>query len=118
MVSVKRLNPEYKKKNKKKNLFDNATFVADTKGSNPPSGAGKNGVGLAPLQKFYIDLTGPHRRSAGEHVYLLTGICCFNKYLIVVPLRDKSALTIANALLKHVYLIYGACEFMTMGRSL
>ena len=70
----------------------------------------KNGVGLAPFQKFHIDLTGPHRRSAGGHVYLLTGICCFTKYLVVVPLRDKSALTVANALLKHVYLIYSACE--------
>ena len=70
----------------------------------------RNGVGLAPFQKFHIDLTGPHRRSAGGHVYLLTGICCFTKYLVVVPLRDKSALTVANALLKHVYLIYGACE--------
>ena len=30
---------------------------------------------LAPFQKVHIDLTGPHRRSAGRHVYLLTGIC-------------------------------------------
>ena len=80
------------------------------KGPTRPQGAMKNGVGLAPFQKFHIDLTGPHRRSSGGHVYLLTGICCFTKYLVVVPLRDKSALTVANALLKHVYLIYGAVE--------
>ena len=43
-------------------------------------------------------------------MYLLTGICCFTKYLIAVPLRDKSALTVANALLENVYLIYGAVE--------
>ena len=75
-----------------------------------PQGAMKNGVGLALFQKFHIDLTGPHRRSAGGHVYLLTGICGFTKYLVVVPPKDKSALTVANALLKHVYLIYGAVE--------
>ena len=80
------------------------------KGPTRPQGAMRNGIGLAPFQKFHIDLTGPHRRRAGGHVYLLTGICCFTKYLVVVPLRDKSALTVANALLKHVYLIYGACE--------
>ena len=74
----------------------------------------KNGVGLAPFQKFHIDLTGPHRRSSGGHVYLLTGICCFTKYSIVVPLRDKSALTVLNALLKHVYLIYGAVELQVL----
>ena len=55
-------------------------------------------------------LTEPHRRSAKGNQYLLTGICCFTKYLITVPIRDKSALTVANALLKHVYLIYGAVE--------
>ena len=80
------------------------------KGPTRPQGPMRNGVGLSPFQKFHIDLTGPHRRSAGGHVYLLTGICCFTKYLIAVPLRDKSALTVANALLKHVYLIYGAVE--------
>ena len=80
------------------------------KGPARPQGAMKNVVGLAPFQKFHIDLTGPHRKSAGGHVYLLTGICCFTKYLIAVPLKDKTALTVANALLKHVYLIYGAVE--------
>ena len=70
----------------------------------------KNGVGLASFQKFHIDLTGSHRQSSGGHVYLLIGICCFTKYLIVFPSRDKSALTVANALLKHVHLIYGAME--------
>ena len=80
------------------------------KGPARPQGPMKNGVGLAPFQKFHIDLTGPHRRSSGGHVYLLTGICCFTKYLVVVPLKDKSALSVANALLKHVYLIYGAVE--------
>ena len=59
------------------------------KGPTRPQGAMKNGVGLAPFQKFHIDLTGPHRRSSGGHVYLLTGICCFTKYLIAVPLKDK-----------------------------
>ena len=80
------------------------------KGPVRPQGAMKNGVGLAPFQKFHIDLTGPHRRSSGGHVYLLTGICCFTKYLIAVPLKDKSALAVANALLKNVYLVYGAVE--------
>ena len=80
------------------------------KGPTRPQGAMKNGVGLAPFQKFHIDLTGPHSKSSGGHVYLLTGICCFTKYLIAVPLKDKTALTVANALLKTLYLIYGAVE--------
>ena len=73
-------------------------------------GAMKNGVGLAPFYKFHIDLTRPHRKSSGGHVYLLTGIYCFTKYLITVPIRDKTVLTVANALLQNVHLIYGAVE--------
>ena len=70
------------------------------KGPTRIQGAMKNGVGLVPFQEFHIDLTGPHRKSSGGHVYLLTGVCCFTKYLIAVPLKDKTALTVANALLK------------------
>jgi hypothetical protein len=35
------------------------------KGPSKPQGVMRNGVGLAPFQKFHIDLTGPHRRSSG-----------------------------------------------------
>ena len=80
------------------------------KGPRFPQGEMQNGVGLAPFQKFHVDLTGSHRKSAKGNKYLLTGICCFTKYLITVPIRDKSALTVANALLKNVHLIYGAVE--------
>lgn len=62
------------------------------------------------MQKFHIDLTGPHVRSKNGHTYLLTGICSFSKYLVAVPLRDKTALSVARALVKHVYLVYGAAE--------
>ena len=80
------------------------------KGPQKPQGYLKTGVGLSPFQKFHVDLTGPHKTSAGGHNYLLTGICCFTKYLIVVPIRDKTAVTVANALLEHVYLRYGIPE--------
>ena len=31
----------------------------------------------------------------------------FTKYLICVPIRDKNALSVAKALVKHVYLLFG-----------
>jgi hypothetical protein len=37
-------------------------------------------------------------------------VCSFTKYLIVVPLRNKTALVVAKALVDHVYLIYGPME--------
>jgi len=62
------------------------------------------------MQKMHIDLTGPHVRSKNGYTYLLTAICSFSKYLIAVPLRDKTALSVAKALVKNVYLIYGAVQ--------
>src|SRR5271169_1235299 len=64
----------------------------------------------APLRKLHIDLTGPHVKSGGGFVYLLTCIDYFTKYLITVPIRDKTALSVAQALVKHVYLVYGAVD--------
>ena len=63
-----------------------------------------------PMRKLHVDLTGPHVRSKNGFVYLLTAICQFTKYLVAVPLRDKTALSVAKALVKHVYLVYGSVE--------
>ena len=58
-----------------------------------------------PFTKIHVDLTGPHVRSKNGFVFLLTAIDYFTKYLIYVPIRDKTALSVAKALVKHVYLL-------------
>ena len=60
----------------------------------------------APFTKIHVDLTGPHVRTKNGFVYLPTAVDYFNKYLICVPIRDKSALSVAKALVKHVYLLF------------
>ena len=70
----------------------------------------QHAVSNGPMQKFHVDLTGPHVRSKNGFVYLLTGICQFTKYLVAVPLRDKTALSVSRALVKNVYLVYGAVD--------
>ena len=57
--------------------------------------------------KIHVDLTGPHVRSKNGFVYLLTAVDYFTKYLICIPIRDKTALSVAKALVKHVYLMLG-----------
>ena len=64
----------------------------------------------APMEKFHVDLIGPLPRSISGYHYILTGVCNFTKYLVTVPLRDKTALTVAKALVKSVYLVYGAVD--------
>ena len=70
--------------------------------------------GFTAMQKFYVDLTGSHVRSKG---YLLSGIRCFTKYLIAVPLRDKNAPSGSRALVKYVYCLYGSPEIVVSVRG-
>ena len=65
-----------------------------------------------PMQKFHVDLTGPHVRSKHSFTYLFTGICNFTKYLIAVPIRDKTASMVAHVLVNYVYLQYGAVDIL------
>jgi Integrase zinc binding domain len=54
--------------------------------------------GCTVWQKIHIDLTGPHVRSRNGFTYLLTIICSSTKFLVAVPLRDKTALSVAKAM--------------------
>ena len=63
-----------------------------------------------PMSKIHIDLIGPFPRSYDGYVYALTVICSFTKYVITVPLRDKSAFSVARELVRKVYLQYSPSE--------
>ena len=56
--------------------------------------------------RLSIDLVGRLPPSQSYH-YLLTCLDGYSKYLILVPLRDKTANAVAHALLHHVFLKYG-----------
>ena len=60
-----------------------------------------------PFTKVHVDSTGPYVRSKNGFVYLLTAVDYFTKYLICVSIRDKTALSVAKALVKHGYLLFG-----------
>jgi len=72
----------------------------------------KNALGCTVMQKVHCDLTGPHVISRNGYKYLLTVICSFSKFLISVPIRDKTSLTVAKALMRNVYLVYGTPEIL------
>jgi len=58
----------------------------------------------APVERWASDLAGPFPKSTKGHVYILTAMCVFSKYIILVPLRDKKAITVANAIYERVFL--------------
>ena len=64
------------------------------------------------MQKVHVDLVGPFCLSKRGFRYLLTAICGFTKYLICVPIRSKHSVTVADALMRHVYLVYNPLEIL------
>src|SRR2546425_2788438 len=62
----------------------------------------------SPWSRIQIDLSGPFPKSSNGYNYIMTNICAFTKYIILVPLRDKCAITVAKAIWTHVFLKYGA----------
>ena len=69
----------------------------------------------APNERWCIDLTGEHPRSAAGYTYILTAMDCFTKYVICVPLRNKQATTVAKALVEEVFLKFGMVELHSDG---
>lgn len=54
-----------------------------------------------------IDTIGPLTKSKLGNRYALTVQCDLSKYIIIVPIPDKQAATLAKALVEHCILIYG-----------
>jgi len=63
-----------------------------------------------PMDRLAIDLTGRHPASSQSHVYILTVVDVFTRFLVAVPIRDKSAKTVANALFRRVFCTFGTCR--------
>jgi len=67
----------------------------------------------SPVERWACDLAGPFPKSTKGHAYILTAICAFTKYIILVPLRDKTAIFVAKAIFEKVFLKFGAGEVLT-----
>jgi hypothetical protein len=62
----------------------------------------------SPFERWSCDLAGSFPKSSRGFTYILTAVCVFSKFIVLVPLRDKSALTVARAIWDHVFLKFGA----------
>ena len=60
-----------------------------------------------PFQRIHVDITGVHPRSDNGMIYILTILCAFSKFAIAIPLPNKSATIVTQALMEHVILKYG-----------
>ena len=60
-----------------------------------------------PSERWQVDLTGPHVPVGGLR-YIMTAEDSFTRFIVAVPIRDKSAITVARAFIDHVVLKFGA----------
>ena len=62
----------------------------------------------SPMERLYVDITGPHPITDRNHQYILTCIDGFTKYAEAFPIRNHDAETIAKILVEQVFCRYGA----------
>ncbi len=67
---------------------------------------------LEPWDNLAIDLLKLSMTSEGSHQYLIVAIHHFSRYSILIPLKNKTAQTVATALIDEVF-----CKFNTPPRS-
>ena len=60
-----------------------------------------------PMERWGIDLTGPHPTSAGGHKYILTAIDYFTRWTEAFPIRNQEAATVAKVLVEQVFVRFG-----------
>ena len=61
-----------------------------------------------PWERISVDITGPHPRSSRQNQYILTCVDHFSKWAEAVPLTNHTAVTVARALMTHVFSRFGA----------
>ena len=61
-----------------------------------------------PWERLSIDITGPHPRSRRGHVYILTVMDGFTKFVEAIPMVNQEATSVARALVENVIVRYGA----------
>jgi hypothetical protein len=60
-----------------------------------------------PFHTLSIDLFGPLPTHRGNK-YILTVIDCFTRYCFIIPIKNKLATTVADALYKHIFVMFSA----------
>lgn len=72
---------------------------------------------IEPFEIVVVDTVGPLTKSINKNVYIVTIMCELSKYLISVPIPDKSANTVAKAVFENLILIHGPIKQLKSDRG-
>lgn len=70
-----------------------------------------------PFDVMIIDTIGPFQGSTNGNVYAVTMLCDFSKYLVAIPIPNKSAEQVAKAIFEKFILIYGPMRSIRTDRG-
>ena len=76
------------------------------RGRAPKQGLLQSFVAGAPWDRIHVDLTGRHPRSRRGNQYILTVVDAFTKFALGIPIRDKTAHSVARSLTEQVFAVY------------
>ena len=71
---------------------------------------------VAPFSVWQIDLYGPLPCTSRANTYIFTAICMFSKFLYAVPIRNKDAVTVSEALFE-LFTTFGCCDCLLSDRG-
>lgn len=57
---------------------------------------------------FEIDFYGPLKPSHSNHVYIITAVCAFSRFVILHPCRRTDATTTADFIINQIVCLFGA----------
>lgn len=70
-----------------------------------------------PFDTIQLDTIGPLMKSNNGYKYAITLVCELTKYLVAIPIVDKSAKSIARAIFEEFILIYGPMRSLRTDRG-
>lgn len=70
-----------------------------------------------PFDVLIVDTIGPLQKTTNDFVYAVTIICDLTKYLISIPIKDKSAKSVARAIFEKCILVYGQMKSIRTDRG-
>ena len=71
------------------------------------------------FEKWAMDVCGPFQKTSGGNVYVLTIQDLLSKYLILIPMPDQTAETVANLFIKRAVCTFGCPQILLtdLGRN-
>ena len=74
-------------------------------------------IPMAPCERWSVDIVGPFPRSSSGNNQALLAVCHMSKFMIGVPMPNKSAPTVLHATTQNLFYVFGDSNVMLTDRA-